>query len=63
MFKNIVAPIQAWLISQGKCVGCGRELSKPQGKGLVRATCVCGRIYMYDPAADKYRRATFEEAK
>jgi len=26
MFKDVIAPIQAWLLSQGRCVGCGKEL-------------------------------------
>jgi len=26
MFKNMISPIQAWLLSQGRCVGCGKPL-------------------------------------
>jgi hypothetical protein len=63
MFKNIIAPVQAWLLSQGKCVGCGKMLPKKEGSGLVRITCTCGRIYMYDATARKYRRATLDEIK
>lgn len=55
--------MQAWLLAQGKCVGCGKELAKKQGKGLVRVVCECGRIYMYDPEDHKYRRATLDEIK
>ncbi len=63
MFKNIIAPMQAWLLSQGKCVGCGKPLPRKDGKGMQRVDCECGRIYMYDPAADKYRRALLDEIK
>lgn len=65
MFKNIISPVQAWLMSQGKCVGCGKPLSPgtSQKEGLVRVTCSCGRVYMYDPVAKKYRRAHFDEIK
>jgi hypothetical protein len=63
MFKNMIAPIQAWLLSQGKCVGCGKLLEKKSGPGLSRIVCTCGRIYMYDAASNKYRRATLEEIK
>jgi hypothetical protein len=63
MFKNIIAPMQAWLLSQGKCVGCGKQLDKPAGKTNTRITCACGRIYMYDPQAGKHRRATIDEIK
>ena len=48
MFKDVVAPIQAWLLSQGRCVGCGKELK--DGKmsklkdGTEKIACSCGRI-------------------
>lgn len=63
MFKNIIAPVQAWLLSQGRCVGCGRDLSRPKGTGFVRVDCECGRIYMYDVQGNMYRRATINEIK
>lgn len=63
MFKNILGPVQAWLLSQGKCVGCGRLLPVKSGTGMVRVDCECGRIYMYDPEAKKYRRALINEIK
>jgi hypothetical protein len=63
MFKNILAPMQAWLLSQGKCVGCGKILAKPFATESNRVTCSCGRIFMYDPGAGTYRRATLDEIK
>lgn len=65
MFKNVIAPIQAWLLSQGKCVGCGNSLStgkvKKHAKG-EQVTCKkCGRIYIRDLKTNKYRRALIEE--
>jgi len=63
MFKNIIAPVQAWLMSQGKCVGCGRKLRQSKGNGLTRIDCVCGRVYMYDSGENKYRRASLDEIK
>lgn len=63
MFKNILGPVQAWLMSQGKCVGCGKVLDEKSGTGMVRVDCACGRIYMYDPVAKKYRRALLHEIK
>ncbi len=65
MFKNIIAPVQAWLLSRGQCAGCGTPLIK--GKKLKRKdktekiTCKCGRIFILDPETGKYRRALFEE--
>jgi hypothetical protein len=64
MLKNVISPIQAWLMSQGKCVGCGTPLSKAKKtkheKG-EKVTCKCGRIYIHDPKTKKYRRALLSE--
>ena len=64
MFKNVIAPIQAWLMSQGKCVGCGMPLSKashkPHKYGEMVA-CKCGRVYIHDTKNKKYRRALLSE--
>jgi hypothetical protein len=65
MFKSVISPIQAWLLSQARCVGCGRELS--EGKmsdykmGSKKVVCQCGRIFINDPSTKKYRRALLEE--
>jgi len=65
MFKNVIAPIQAWLLSQGRCVGCGRELSlgKKETKrdGSAKITCACGRIFIQDSKTKRFRRALLEE--
>ena len=65
MIKNIIAPVQAWLLSRGQCVGCGKLLSKgkaePRSDGRARVTCKCGRIYIYSDKQKSYRRALFEE--
>lgn len=56
MFKNVISPIQAWLLSQGRCVGCGKDL--PQGD---KVTCSCGRVFIRDPKTKKLRRALLSE--
>ncbi|KKT46109.1 MAG: hypothetical protein UX12_C0017G0004 [Candidatus Collierbacteria bacterium GW2011_GWC1_45_47] len=67
MFKNIIAPVQAWLLSRGSCVGCGTALSngqhQPSSKvnGSEQVTCKCGRIFIYDPGKNTYRRALLSE--
>jgi len=65
MFKNIIAPVQAWLLSRGQCVGCGKPLSggkrEKRKDKTEKVTCRCGRIFIYDPVTKKYRRALFEE--
>jgi hypothetical protein len=63
MFKNIIAPMQAWLLFQGRCVGCGKNLEHKKGKDLQLVTCTCGRIYMYDTGAKTFRRASLDEVK
>lgn len=64
VFKNVIGPVQAWLLSQGRCVGCGRELAqgkKEKHKNGKKTTCECGRIFMHDPKNKQYRRALLEE--
>lgn len=65
MFKNVISPIQAWLLSQGRCVGCGKELDKAKKEKRAnqteKITCSCGRIFIHDPKTKKYRRALLEE--
>lgn len=65
MFKNIIAPVQAWLLSRGQCVGCGMPLNKGEkqraGEETEKVTCKCGRIFIYDQKTKHYRRALFEE--
>ena len=66
MIKRIVAPVQAWILLQGKCVGCGRSLAL--GRKIERqdntqkVICNCGRIFIFDKRSGRYRRANFAEA-
>ncbi|QQG47769.1 MAG: hypothetical protein HY044_01615 [Candidatus Woesebacteria bacterium] len=66
MLKNIVSPIQAWLLSQGRCVGCGKflsEMNHSKFKGdEEKVTCACRRVYIYNKKTKKYRRALLNEA-
>lgn len=60
MIKNLISPIQAWLLSQHRCVGCGEDLSK----GIIdkkTTTCRCGRVFIFDPVKKSYRRAMLDE--
>lgn len=66
MFKNIIAPVQAWLLSNGQCVGCSLPLSKAKKsaskvKGFEQVTCKCGRVFLFDPVKKNYRRALMSE--
>jgi DNA-directed RNA polymerase subunit RPC12/RpoP len=65
MFKNVIAPIQAWLLSQGRCVGCGTDLSEGKVKNTKvgeQVTCIkCGRIFIKNPKTKTYRRALLKE--
>jgi DNA-directed RNA polymerase subunit RPC12/RpoP len=65
MLKNVIAPIQAWLMSQGRCVACGKPLSEGKKanhvEGTKKVTCSCGRIFVYNPKTKQYRRALLDE--
>lgn len=64
MFKNLISPIQSWLLSQDRCVGCGDSLTngkKSTNKDLNLVTCRCGRIFVHNPKTGLYRRAMFDE--
>lgn len=67
MIKRIFAPVQAWILLQGKCVGCGRNLSI--GKKFERSNntqkiiCKCKRVYIFEKITGKFRRAAIAEAK
>ena len=65
MFKNVISPMQAWLLSQGRCVADGKPMTKSKRSkrkdGTYKVTHTCGRIYIYDPKTKKYRRALLEE--
>ncbi len=63
--KGVIAPIQMWLLGQGKCVGCGKDLAAMEkekyNKGFEKVTCSCRRIYIYDTTKNSFRRALLEE--
>ena len=64
MIKDLIAPIQAWLLSQKRCVGCGTPLKQGVKKPIrnqMTATCKCGRIFIHDEKKNTYRRALFDE--
>ena len=60
MFKSIIAPVQAWLLSQGRCDGCGmylrEEKMRRQKNGIKRIFCRCGRVFVYNQKTKKYHR-------
>lgn len=65
MFKNIISPVQAWLMSQGRCVGCGNSLKNgktvKKTSGHYQVVCKkCGRIFLKDPKTGHFRRAPIE---
>ena len=65
MFKNAIAPIQAWLMSQGRCVGCGKPLSggkrEKHANNTEKVICDCHRIFIFNLQTKKYRRALLDE--
>jgi len=67
MIKRILAPVQAWILLQGKCVGCGRALSLAykieRGDNTQKVICKCRRVYIFEKKNGKFRRASFAEDK
>lgn len=65
MFKNIIAPVQAWLLANGQCVGCGMPIKQgtkgKSKKGEPTVVCKCGRTYIFDETKKTYRRALISE--
>jgi len=64
MFKNLITPIQMWLLAQGRCVGCGNPISKgkvAQVRGKTTVSCKCGRVFIHDKTTNTFRRALFDE--
>lgn len=65
MFKNVISPIQNWLLSQGRCVGCGKPLAEAKSKkgknSQKQLTCDCRRVYILDSKTNEYRRALPKE--
>jgi len=66
-FKKLILPMQLWLLSQGRCVGCGKNLLNKEvngnSSGEKRVDCVCGRVYFYNQSSKVYRRALLDELK
>lgn len=64
MFRSLIAPVQAWLLSQGQCVGCGMPIENGQKRnkkdGSELYMCKCGRGYM-KLGEKKFRRARMSE--
>lgn len=64
--KAAVAPLQMWLLKNGRCVGCGKELSKsatvkkknPQEDFYA---CECKRVYVFNKSKKTFRRALLKE--
>lgn len=64
-FKDILAPIQGFMLKNGQCVGCGQPLKNSRktemNKSSQKAVCKCGRIYVFSLVEKKYRRALLDE--
>lgn len=67
-FKVIIEPLQMWLLSNGRCVGCGKELNKMPVKKTKKSQenlvyCQCKRSYIFSKKEKTYRRALLNEIK
>lgn len=67
LLKKLISPMQVVLLQKGLCPACTRRLDElkerdPRPNGTIRVECECGRIYIYEPVTEVYRRAFIEEA-
>jgi len=65
-FKQLIEPIQMWLLGNGRCVGCGKEITKSAKVSKKNAaedilTCECSRVYIFDKKRATYRRALMSD--
>lgn len=58
LLKQVISPLQVWLLSQGKCVGCTMPLAKGKKVGN-KVVCKCGRIFIEEQGT--FRRARIDE--
>jgi len=61
LWQQIVAPLQQWLLEQGRCVGCGTLLSSRKSEtksGGEVIACSCGESYLYLPKTHLFKRLT-----
>jgi DNA-directed RNA polymerase subunit RPC12/RpoP len=64
ILQQIFAPVQQWLLEQGKCVACGGDLSAGEREPIAGGeviTCPCGEQYFHLPKAQLYKRLFLEE--
>jgi hypothetical protein len=65
-FKAVIAPLQKWLLKNGRCVGCGKELKKfatvkKKNSKEDFYICDCKRVYVYNKQKKTFRRALLKE--
>lgn len=65
-FKAAIQPLQMWLLKNGRCVGCGKELNKSasikkKSEHEDFLICECKRIYVFDKRKKNFRRALLKE--
>ena len=64
--QSVITPIQKWLLAQGKCVSCGKDLTEEErvpSNGHFLITCECRRVFVWEPAQELYRRAFLEDVR
>ena len=57
--KSVIQPIQDWLLSNGKCITCGRNLLLQKRKrlnGHFLVSCACDKKFLYDPKNTSFEK-------
>lgn len=58
--REVITPIQKWLLKEGKCSSCGEDLNsreKSKSHDHYMVTCSCSHEYAYYPKEDYYEKA------
>ncbi|OGM22217.1 hypothetical protein A2961_02460 [Candidatus Woesebacteria bacterium RIFCSPLOWO2_01_FULL_39_21] len=65
MNDNIILPLQKWLLTHEKCIGCGRKLAlngHKDNKGNRIAVCECKKMFVWVERTGSYRKVLNIEA-
>ncbi len=57
--RDVIMPIQKWLLSEGRCSSCGEALpggAKTKGDSHIVVRCSCSRSFEYFPKENYFQK-------
>lgn len=64
--ESVITSMQQWLLAQGKCVSCGKDLGdvdRIPDNGHFLITCKCRKVFVWEPTTRIYRLAYLEDVR